>query len=99
MVRWTKRWFDLRILSSWLDNLRSRSEGEKGRPRLVVKKDAVFFFSVIYAISMEVAMMFEFLRDLVYILVSDIVFESSYLSVICWRRSESQISIAGAIPS
>lgn len=57
------------------------------------------FSSVIYAISMEVAMMFEFLRDLVYILVSDIVFESSYLSVICWRRSESQISIAGAIPS
>ena len=54
---------------------------------------------MIYAISMEVAMMFEFLRDLVYILVSDIVFESSYLSVICWRRSESQIIIAGAILS
>ena len=98
MVRWTKRGFDLRILSSWLDNLRSRSKGEKGRPRLVVKKDAVFF-SVIYAISAEVAMIFDCLRDLVYILVSDIVFESSYLSVICWRRSESQISIAGAIPS
>ena len=35
--------FDLRILSPWLDNHRSRSEGEKGRPRLVVMKDAVFF--------------------------------------------------------
>lgn len=98
MVRWTKRGFDLRILSSWLDNLRSRSEGEKGRPRLVVKKDAVFFFFS-SDLCNKYAMMFEFLRDLVYILVSDIVFESSYLSVICWRRSESQISIAGAIPS
>lgn len=89
-------WSENLIVMAWQSSEpKRRGEGTSKTRR----QEGRSVFSVIYAISTEVAMMFEFLRDLVYILVSDIVFESSYLSVICWRRSESQISIAGAIPS